>query len=111
MKLTVVCTFVGVLALFVCDLNAQLGGPAFGWAIGQQASVSAVSLAIDGALAKSDSSTLPPESQVCETLSTEANDKKIDYFILVCDLSSVHRRSLNKFWQMPNWDWLLATIY
>lgn len=68
MKVTVVCVFVGVLAALVCDSSAQIGGPGLGWAIGQQASVNAVSLAIDGALAKSDPATLPPELQVNKTL-------------------------------------------
>lgn len=65
MKLTIVCVVVGLIAAtFVCDSNAQMGGPGIGWAIGQQASLSAVSFAIDSALAKSDGSTLPPELQV-----------------------------------------------
>lgn len=67
MKISVVCVFVGVLAAFVCDSSAQIGGPGLGWAIGQQASVNAVSLAIDGALAKADPATLPPELQVSDT--------------------------------------------
>lgn len=68
MKITVVCVIVGIVAAFVCNSHAQIGGPGLGWAIGQQASVNAVSLAIDGALAKADPATLPPELQVNEML-------------------------------------------
>lgn len=68
MKVTVVCVFVGVIAAFACNSSAQMVGPGIGWAIGQQASVNAVSLAIDGALAKTDPTTLPPELQVSDKL-------------------------------------------
>lgn len=105
MKLTVVCVFVGVFAVFVCDSSAQIGGPGLGWAIGQQASVSAVSLAIDGALAKADPATLPPELQVNETIICEIFESEIERnrnpYCLPVPLG-VHRRSFNKFWKMPN---------
>lgn len=64
MKITVVC--VVVLASFVCVSHAQIGGPGIGWAIGQEASKNAVSFAVDGALAKANPATLPPELQVKE---------------------------------------------
>lgn len=72
MKLTICAIFV---VAAVCVSNAQLppgagglGGPPAspGWLIGQGASINAVSLAVNGALASNaDASTLPPELQVC----------------------------------------------
>lgn len=66
MKVTVVCVVVGVLATFVYDSSAQYGGPGMGWAMGQQASMNAVSFAIDGAMAKAVAAALQPELQVNE---------------------------------------------
>lgn len=77
MKFTICAMFVVAV---VCVSNAQLapgvggiGGPPAspGWLIGQGASINAVSLAVNGALAaNSDGSTLPPELQVCNKTTT-----------------------------------------
>lgn len=60
-----------LLVVIVAVSQAQLppgaGGPPLtpGWLIGQGASINAVSLAVNGALASNaDASTLPPELQV-----------------------------------------------
>lgn len=111
MKITVVCVFVGVLAAFVCDSSAQIGGPGLGWAIGQQASVNAVSLAIDGALAKADPATLPPELQVSDTKSENRSPNLSFNFPNFPSCRPVCRRNFNKFWKMPSWRWPLVTIY
>lgn len=66
MKIAAVFVFVGVLAAFVCDSNAEfgVGGPGFGWVIGQQASANGISIAIEAALAKANPAEFPPELQV-----------------------------------------------
>lgn len=84
MKLTIISGI--VLIAFLATSNGQLGGipglgfggppiASAGWFIGQEASKNAVSLAINGALAKTDPATLPPELQVsnCFNLNNNKN--------------------------------------
>lgn len=62
MKLSI--AFVAIALACVAGGEAQVAAPGAGWLIGQEASVSAVSIAVNSALAKTDPATLPPELQV-----------------------------------------------
>lgn len=99
MKIAAVSVFVGVLASFVCDSNAQfgVGGPGFGWAIGQQASMSGVSIAIEAALAKANPVDFPPELQASFNLKKAIGILTINFLF-----SIPYRRNFRKFWQTPD---------
>lgn len=62
MKISV--AFVAIALAYVAISDAQVIGPGVGALIGQEASINAVSIAINSALAKTDPTTLPPELQV-----------------------------------------------
>lgn len=68
MKISIAFVAIAMACLAISEAQVP-GGPGAGILIGQEASINAVSIAINSALAKTDPTTLPPELQVTITLS------------------------------------------